>query len=295
MSNEKYKILLIDDDNENIQLIKRKLSINKFEYFSSENGSEGYNIAVEVIPDIILLDWQMPDLDGIEVLKMLKKNALTSSIPVVMITGVMRDSDHLKTAFEAGASDFLRKPVNSTELDARINSIIRFKKENARRLELEVLLLNQKNDSLKKEIVQKQKTLSELSLQISLSGEIVEEFIEGIRINIKNKNQLMCESEIESMIVKFKKKMFDINWSSFEIKFSEAHGEFIGLLKSRFPNLTENDLKICSLIRMDLSSAQISSIVFISYEGVRKARTRLRKKLQLESNVDLTEFLKSIG
>ena len=102
------------------------------------------------------------------------------------------------------------------------------------------------------------------------------------------------EQEIEKEITKFRREMFSANWPSIETKFKETHTLFIAHLIKRFPGLTENELKLAVLFTMGLSTRDISAITFVSYEGIRKARTRLRNALRLEPDTDLEEFLKAI-
>jgi len=94
--------------------------------------------AKEVKPDLILLDIQMPELNGIEVCKVLKKDERTRDIPVIFVTA-STDNETLKEAFESGGNDYVRKPVNKIELLARIKSVLLHKKMEKKLMEEEKL------------------------------------------------------------------------------------------------------------------------------------------------------------
>ena len=94
--------------------------------------------AKEVKPDLILLDIQMPGMNGIEVCKVLKKDERTRDIPVIFVTA-STDNGTLKEAFESGGNDYVRKPVNKIELLARIKSVLLHKKMEKKLMEEEKL------------------------------------------------------------------------------------------------------------------------------------------------------------
>jgi len=114
-------ILIVDDQPENLQaiadiFIKSKLH---YEITQAPNGKIALKIIEKVVPDLIITDWEMPEMDGIEFIKQLKQNTNTADIPVIMCTGVMTSSKNLETALQAGAVDYIRKPIDEIELIAR--------------------------------------------------------------------------------------------------------------------------------------------------------------------------------
>jgi len=121
-------ILIVDDQIENIQVIQNcleKLPI-KFLIYRATNASTALQICLKKIPDIVITDWDMPEMSGIELVCELKNNASTKNIPVIMCTGVMLTSENLKTALDAGAFDYIRKPIDKVELEARLMSALRY-------------------------------------------------------------------------------------------------------------------------------------------------------------------------
>jgi two-component system, cell cycle response regulator len=118
-------ILIVDDDPLNVKLIDALLS-SDYQTFKAYDGLEALEKAHKIMPDLILLDIMMPNLDGYGVTRQLKANALTRHIPIIMITALDGVDDKAK-GIEAGADEFLNKPVNQTELKARVKSLLKLK------------------------------------------------------------------------------------------------------------------------------------------------------------------------
>ena len=122
----KRTILIVDDEERNIKLLKAMLTSEGNSIYSALNGKDALKMAVDICPDIILLDVMMPGLDGFEVCKRIKQNKTTRSIPVLMVTALSTKNNHIK-GIEAGADDFLTKPVDREELRIRVKSLLRIK------------------------------------------------------------------------------------------------------------------------------------------------------------------------
>ena len=120
------KILVVDDDPLQLEIIMKIVEREAPDYdlLQANNGLFALEIAKAELPDIIITDWEMPNLNGIELINKLKSIPATQDIPVIICSGVMISSDHLKTALEAGAADFIRKPVDAIELVARTRSML---------------------------------------------------------------------------------------------------------------------------------------------------------------------------
>jgi DNA-binding response OmpR family regulator len=114
--NKNISLLVIDDDAVTRQLLEKVLSVNGFDVYIAEDGPSGLELAEEHDLDIILLDWMMPGMDGIEVLKRLKGNQKTEHVPIFMLTGKdsRQDIDH---ALSLGIEDYIAKPFNPSEID----------------------------------------------------------------------------------------------------------------------------------------------------------------------------------
>jgi len=131
-------ILVVDDQLDSLNAIIDCIdALNRnFNIYRAINGNMALEIAVNKIPDVIITDWDMPLMNGIELIKQLKNNPLTADIPVIMCTGVMLTSDNLKTALEAGAFDYIRKPIDKVELEARLLSALCYLHKHQKLVEL---------------------------------------------------------------------------------------------------------------------------------------------------------------
>ena len=123
-SNKWSNILIVDDQIENLQIINNYLEEAKLANAISlaPDTQIAFSIIEKQIPDLIITDWEMPEMDGIQFISQLKNNNATKDIPVMMCTGIMTSSDKLQLAMETGAVDFIRKPIDKTELIARVKS-----------------------------------------------------------------------------------------------------------------------------------------------------------------------------
>ncbi len=120
------RVLVVDDIISNVKLLEAKLAAEYFEVVSALNGEQALARVAAEIPDIILLDVMMPGMDGFEVCRRIKANPKTAHVPIVMVTALDQPSDRI-TGLEAGADDFLTKPVDDTALFARVHSLVRLK------------------------------------------------------------------------------------------------------------------------------------------------------------------------
>lgn len=128
-SGRKYlpKILIVDDEPLNTKLLAAQIPRDQYSVICTHSGQEAIEKAEEILPELILLDIMMPQMDGYEATRQLKAKASTSRIPIILITALQGTEDKIK-GLEAGAEDFLSKPVNTVELLARINSMLRLKR-----------------------------------------------------------------------------------------------------------------------------------------------------------------------
>jgi len=151
----KYKILIVDDDRFVHMYIENAIETehHNYELISVYNGKEACEIAVEQDIDLIIMDWEMPVMNGIEALENLKSDPVSADIPVIIITS----TGNLQTAFDAGAIDFLKKPIDRVELLVRVKSSLSMFKliknivKQSEELEEQSKELEQKNQKLEKE------------------------------------------------------------------------------------------------------------------------------------------------
>lgn len=121
-------ILIVDDEEVSRDLLKALLRRQDYQFISATDGKNALSILDQIMPDVILLDVMMPDMDGFQVCRTLKNTPKWKHIPIILITA-LTGKDDLARGIEAGADDFLNKPVNGLELRARVKSMLRIRKQ----------------------------------------------------------------------------------------------------------------------------------------------------------------------
>ena len=121
------RVLVVDDLPVNVKLLEAKLLVEYYEVVTAKDGPSALEAVKEEMPDIVLLDVMMPGMDGYEVCTRIKSDPVSAHIPVVMVTALNEVSDRVR-GLEAGADDFLTKPVNDIALFSRIRSLVRLKR-----------------------------------------------------------------------------------------------------------------------------------------------------------------------
>lgn len=272
----KNKVLLVDDSKENILILMSILmeSDNNFEIYSTSRPNEAIALVKQYKPDLIITDWDMPIMNGIELIKLIRTEKLFQNIPIIMASGVMTDIKDLKVAMEAGATDFVKKPFETIEIIARVNSALNLANLNKQ------LIQEKENQSIESTLMLirrtklQYQTLQELSRLVPyLSNqpealEIVSSLKRLIDFNVKAENE----------------KQFDISFKS-------AHQNFYENLLHYSPELSPSELRLCAYLRLGLNTKDIASLLFISPDSVKVFRSRIRKKLNLDSETNLQLFL----
>jgi DNA-binding response OmpR family regulator len=115
------KILVVDDEERMVRFIRLNLEHDGFQVFEAYNGTQAINRIRTNLPDLILLDVMMPDIDGFEVLKITRE---ISSVPVIMLTAKGEEDDRVR-GLELGADDYITKPFSPRELVSRVRAVLR--------------------------------------------------------------------------------------------------------------------------------------------------------------------------
>lgn len=274
---KEYSILIIDDEVEVIRSVIGLLENENPNYifYRAIDGGQGINIAENRKPDLIITDWDMPGISGIELIKYLKGKPATSTIPIVMLTGVMIRPENLKSALEAGAVDYICKPIDEIELTARVRSMLMFA-------------------DLHKNIIHlKDRQLAFTALSISrknrLNMQVVAD-IEEIRNNLTGENRKF-KKKLNAIIRSISEEIKEDSWSSFKTYFINIYPSFFEQLIQLYPDITPAEIKLAAFLRLNLTTKEIASISFITPDSVKTARNRLRKKLNLKPNENLNKFL----
>jgi CheY-like chemotaxis protein len=270
-----HKILIADDNPEIINQITDILDRFDYELYAAVNGNSAYMVAQKSLPDLIIMDWDMPGMNGIDTLKMLKSNEQTKDILVIMITGVMNSIQNLKIAFNAGAVDFIKKPIDAVELVARTSSM---------------LLLA---DSYKKSIQQKDWELTHMAKNVLKHNEHNLKILQNLKIIDENLDSDIpkCKHLVSSTINELNYNIKTQAWEQFESHFKSIHPNFVNNLLTKFPNLTPNEVKLCVFLRLNLNSKEIAEITVQISSSIDIARYRLRKKIGLDRKANLNSYL----
>jgi adenylate cyclase len=120
------RILVVDDNLTNLEVLRVRLNAHGYEVITAVDGEDALRRARELEPDLVLLDIMMPKLDGISVLKELKRDTALPFMPVILVTA-KTDTRDVVNGLEAGGDDYLAKPFEQAALVARVRSMLRIK------------------------------------------------------------------------------------------------------------------------------------------------------------------------
>ncbi len=126
----KERILAVDDEEDILELVRFNLEREGYPILCATSGTEAIEIIRNENPDLIILDLMLPDIDGLEITRILKNDPKTKTIPIMMLTAKGEEAD-IVTGLELGADDYITKPFSPRILIARIHAVLRRKKEEA--------------------------------------------------------------------------------------------------------------------------------------------------------------------
>lgn len=121
---KKYSILVVEDEEAILRMVSYNLESAGYNVLQATDGEEALDIAVSSNPDVILLDWMLPSLSGLEVCKELREYEATRAVPIIMLTARGEEEDMVK-GLNSGADDYIVKPFSPNELMARLNAVLR--------------------------------------------------------------------------------------------------------------------------------------------------------------------------
>ncbi len=206
----KETILIVDDEEDIIELIKYNLKNEGYSILKAQTGEQAIKIANRSHPDLIVLDLMLPGIDGLEVTKYLKNNEQTNDIPIVMLTAKGEESD-IVTGLELGASDYISKPFSPKVLIARIRAILRRRKKTS--LDSQVkqegdLIIDRTQYEVTINGIKVNLTLSEFELLSFLADNKGWVFTRGQIVDaIHGENYAVTQRSIDVIIVGLRKKL----------------------------------------------------------------------------------------
>ncbi|MEQ8707869.1 MAG: phosphate regulon transcriptional regulator PhoB [Rhodospirillales bacterium] len=118
------RIMIVEDEPPLVELLSYNLRKEGFDTFSALDGEEAMTLVEECQPDIILLDWMLPELSGIEVCRQLRRRQTTKHLPIIMLTAKGEEGDRIR-GLDTGADDYITKPFSPREVIARLRAVLR--------------------------------------------------------------------------------------------------------------------------------------------------------------------------
>ena len=120
----KTKILIVEDEPPQVEVLRYNLESEGFHTTLARDGEEALLLAAETEPDLVLLDWMLPEISGLEVCRRLKARASTRPLPIIMVTARGEEADRVR-GLNTGADDYIVKPFSPSELIARVRAVLR--------------------------------------------------------------------------------------------------------------------------------------------------------------------------
>ncbi|GAA0707707.1 response regulator transcription factor [Paraclostridium ghonii] len=179
----KTKVLVIDDEKHIVELLKFNLETMEYEVHYSYDGFDGFIKAKEIMPDLILLDWMLPNISGIDLLKKIRSDKDLKNTPVIMLTAKNIENDKVE-GLDSGADDYITKPFSVKELLARSNSVLRRYNANNENYDKIILSIGNLKVDLQKHEVIKGNVKIDLTLK---------EF-ELLRLLLENKGKVLSRN-----------------------------------------------------------------------------------------------------
>ncbi len=174
-SSEKLKIMLVDDRPENLKSLKHLLDRPDLEILTAQSGNEALGMMLDHDLALVLLDVQMPDMDGFEVAELMRRNTRTKEIPVIFVTAINKERRHIFSGYDAGAVDYIFKPVDPFIIRSKVNVFLEIKRNHLVRQRL-VSELNQANNRLQEISDRKSDFLSAASHELRTPLTVIKEF-----------------------------------------------------------------------------------------------------------------------
>lgn len=249
-----------------------------YEVFSTKNVHTAIEIALGHDIDLIICDWQMPDIQGIDAIAIFRRYEKLKNIPIILVSGILINDENLAEALNAGAADFVRKPIVNVEFIARVKSVL-------------VIFENQKL-----EIEKKNKELATHAIYLKKHNATLSSIKKALNA-LKKPDYAIDNSAIETIDKIIKTINFHTekdSWKRFAVYFDKIFPNFQTKLTQRFPELLPSELKIAVLLRMNLSTKEISEIISLQENTIKTTRYKLRQKFNLSKGESLHTFLSSL-
>ena len=124
MADPKPHVLIVEDEAALVTMLRYNFESEGYRVSEAVDGEEAILLVIEEPPDLILLDWMLPSLSGIEVCRRIRRNESARDVPIIMLTARGEDSDRVR-GLDSGADDYMTKPFSPRELMARVRAVLR--------------------------------------------------------------------------------------------------------------------------------------------------------------------------
>lgn len=281
------EIIITDDEPELRKHMLEVLGKNKnYRLRPAASAARALEILSERKINLLITDWQMPVISGVELLREVRKRFSPQELPVILVSGIMISSHNLADSLEAEANDFLRKPIDETELKARVRNLLRmaelYEELSAKQTETEALrkkekqLAEERLEELGKDLHQKHLIISNFKSKI---GELADFFEESDKKKAPAEQQASTNAE-------------ENEWIDFRLRLEKLHPDFFPKVQAL--RLTPNEERLAAYIRVGLNAKETASLMQMTPATARKARQRLRDKLGASDDQALKVMLQEM-
>lgn len=281
------KILIADDDPHNLELILEYLADKPNELLYAINGVSAIKLAQKELPDLILMDWEMPILNGIEAVKELQNDPVTKDIPIIIVSGIMLKPSDLKQALDTGAVDFIQKPFDPIIFNARIRANLRIKKQHDTILQL----LRKEKEFIQDALHKKERELAATTIFEHEKNNVLSKLIHQLD-HLAAKPDLDISNNLGEIKRQLKGHLNIRNsWDNFKLHFEEVHPNFFDRLYEKFGPLSLNEKKMCAYLKIGINNKEIAILTNVVPASVRRSLNRLKKKLRLSPEENLRVYI----
>jgi len=271
------RVLIIDDEESNLRSVTQLLRTNQYQTTIHLDPRMALELAIKKQPDVIITDWDMPHMTGIDLIKQLKAFEETQDIPIIMATGVNTASAHLEEALAAGAVDYIRKPFDKVELLARTRSALMLSQSHKRAIEA-------KNN----EIIAKKKALVGTQMQLGVANDLLLK----VKSLLAKREARQAEKLIDSSLRSNQKIL-----EGFLEQFEQLEHGFFERMKTHLKpgeELSFAEKRWLALERMEMTAKEQAIVMSVSQDYVHVVKSKIKSKFNIERQERLVNFVKRV-
>lgn len=270
-----FNFLIVDDERLSRNYIRNMIKGAQSDaiIFDASNVTEALDIFRREPIDIIFLDIKMPEVDGFGLLSLLPHR----NFELVFITAY---NQHAIKAIKEGAVDYLLKPIKKAEFTTTLANVINKRKQSQK--------IAGGSGFLEK--------LSEVEMQLAAyiqnvkeKSELIEQLQEEI-VQLRAVSTITDEKTATLDALQNSAILTEDDWNNFKENFEHAYPHFFFHLRTKYPNLTQADIRLMALIKLNMTTKEMAHMLGISPETIRQTRWRIRKKMELPDEISLEQI-----